>query len=85
MPLVHPVVDGLLERCLFLVFPLQGWCNYPDIVVIAWCVPKSVLESVIAATAESCEEVLVVVHGRDASDVGLMKVEIRDGKLRGWD
>ena len=68
VPLVHPVSDELLERCLFLVFLERGWCIHRD-VVIAWCVPELVLEGVVVATAESCEEVLSVVHGRDTSDV----------------
>ena len=52
--------------------------GHPVVVAIAWCVPESDLESVqvVIATAESCEEVLVVVHGRHASDVNLTKVEI---------
>ena len=40
------------------------------------CVPELVLESVVVATTESCEEVLVVVHGRDVSDVNLTKAGI---------
>ena len=87
VPLVHPVSDEPLERCLFLVFLEQGRCKHRDVVVIAWSDPESVLEGVVVAAAESCEEVLVVVHGRDASDIDLTKVEIRDGKslLRGYD
>ena len=74
--LVHPVSDELLERCLLLVFLQRGWCSHRVVVAIAWCVPESVLEGVVVATAKSYEEVLVVVHGKDASDVNFTKVEI---------
>ena len=76
--LVHPVSDEPLERCLLLVFLQRGWCSHQVVVAIAWCVPGSVLEGVVVATAdsESCEEVLVVVHGKDASGVNLTEVEI---------
>ena len=70
VPLVHPVSDELLERCLFFVFLGRGWCSHRDVVVTAWCVLESVLEGVVVATAESCEKVLSVVHGKDASDEG---------------
>ena len=78
MLLVHPVSDGLQERCLLLVFLQQGWCSHRVVVAIAWCVPESVLEGVVVATTESREKVPVVVHGiRDGSDVDLTKGDKR--------
>ena len=59
VPLVHPLSDELLEWCLFLVFLERGWRSHRDVAIIVWCIPESVLEGVVVATAESCEEVLL--------------------------